>query len=103
MGPIAEDAHGAKNLATSVMIGNFDTTHAGTNETCERALAVGKKFIAVVSTARVIVVVLPKAVKSQRHPIITNQIAKTQGSNLPKNLVDYLVREQKKGAGTKQS
>jgi hypothetical protein len=86
----------AKSLPTGDIIGKFETAHSGTSTTCDRALAACKKFIAVVSTVKLILVVLPKAVKSQRRGIIANQIAKTQGSGLPKNLVDYLVREQTK-------
>ena len=93
----------AKNLATSDMVGKFEAVHASTTEACERALTAGKNFIAVISTVKVILVVLPKAVKSQRHAIISNQITKTQGSGLPKNFIEYLVREQKKAAGGKQS
>lgn len=85
----------ARSLPHNVA-GKFEVIHESVVTQCERALASGRTFIAVVSTVTLILATLPSAPTHKRTSLITEHLEKSKTSNLPANLSEYLELELKK-------
>ncbi|CAK0833402.1 unnamed protein product, partial [Prorocentrum cordatum] len=85
-----------RSLNSPAAGGNFEQQHSSCILVASRALKAGKTFISVASTVKLILVTLPATARSERVPLIDAQIAKAKGTDLPRNLQDFLSREKLK-------
>eukprot|EP00959_Pyramimonas_sp_CCMP1952_P401552 8413805-Pyramimonas_sp.AAC.1 len=79
-----------RSLNSPAAGGNFEQQHSSCILVASRALKAGKTFISVASTVKLILVTLPATARSERVPLIDAQIAKAKGTDLPRNLQDFL-------------
>ena len=94
--------HTACLSLAATSLGKFAVLHKAQVVLSDRALKAGRTFIAVVSTVKLILVILPATKKGERGSMISAQIEKSKSSGLPSNLIEYLTRELKKhSAGTR--